>query len=132
MKPTPTPPGSPPVPGEKGGDLRATFGALCAEWKEQSAVLSSATQMARLPSYRQIIALGPAVVPLLLEELRREPDHWFIALQHLTGADPVQEENRGDLLAMARDWLTWGSRHGYLEENDPPCPPNSSNGSSPS
>jgi len=41
---------------------------LAATWKEESLVMSSVTAMARLPSYQQIIALGPGVVPLLLRE----------------------------------------------------------------
>ena len=64
--------------------------------------------MARHPAYEEIIGLGVAVVPLILLELEREPDHWFIALKRLTGADPVTAEHRGDLRAMARDWTDWG------------------------
>jgi hypothetical protein len=33
--------------------------------------------MAMLPPYQQIIGMGPPAVPLILEELRREPDQWF-------------------------------------------------------
>lgn len=45
--------------------------------------------MAMLPSCQRIIGMGPVVVPLILEELRREPDHWFWALEMLTEDDPV-------------------------------------------
>ena len=64
--------------------------------------------MSRLPSYQAIINLGPSVVPLLLRELEREPDHWFVALHTLTGADPVPVESRGKVREMAHAWVQWG------------------------
>ena len=54
------------------------------------------------PSYQRIIGLGSAVVPLLLRELERQPDHWFWALKAITGADPVPAASRGKLHEMNR------------------------------
>ena len=62
----------------------------------------------------QIIGMGPAVVPLILEELQREPDHWFWALEAITQQDPVPPEARGDVGAMADAWIAWGKQQGYL------------------
>ncbi len=47
------------------------------------------------------------MVPLILRELEQEPDHWFWALQAITGEssislEPAQQEN---LEEMAADWL---------------------------
>jgi hypothetical protein len=64
-------------------------------------------------AYQKIIGLGAAAVPLLLAELRREPDDWFWALHAVTGADPVPEANRGNLPAMTEAWLQWGREKGY-------------------
>jgi hypothetical protein len=75
--------------------------------------MSSSTEMAELPSYQQIIALGPHVVPLLLRELERDPDHWFWALKVLTGASPVPAEQRGQVREMAKRWVEWGRQQGY-------------------
>jgi hypothetical protein len=69
--------------------------------------------MAQHPAYQAIIGLGESVVPLLLRELEREPDHWFIALKSVTGADPVRADHRGDLRAMAADWVAWGRAQGH-------------------
>ncbi len=66
------------------------------------------------PAYRQIVELGPAVVPLLLRELERRPNHWFAALRALTGADPVAPADRGRLGVMAEAWIKWGKERGYL------------------
>jgi hypothetical protein len=70
--------------------------------------------MAAHPAYRAIVGLGKPVVPLLLAELEREPDHWFIALHELTGAEPVPEEARGRIEEMAVAWIEWGRKNGVF------------------
>ncbi len=85
---------------------------MAAEWKSQAEFLASPTKIAELPAYQAIIAVGSAAVPLILGELRREPDHWFVALKRITGADPVPEDARGDIDRMAQAWLDWGHTHG--------------------
>src|SRR5262245_21308142 len=57
--------------------LRERFAHLADEWREQTKFWSSVTQRTTHPSYLRIIAMGPAAVPMLLEELEREPEHWF-------------------------------------------------------
>jgi len=56
--------------------------------------------------------MGREALPLILGALRREPDHWFVALRRITGEDPVPEDARGDLHRMAEAWLRWGAEHG--------------------
>ena len=51
--------------------LEAVFLELMRRWKEERGPTSSTTQLAMCPSYQRIIGLGPAVVPLLLRELKR-------------------------------------------------------------
>jgi len=86
------------------------FEVLAAQWKAATAIASSTTVLAAHPSYQAIIALGPAVVPLLLRDLEREPVHWFEALQAITGEDPVPREHWGNIPAMAADWVEWGRK----------------------
>jgi len=57
--------------------------------------------------------MGKAALPLLLAELRHEPDDWFWALHAITGANPVPAESRGNLQVMAEAWLQWGLDQGY-------------------
>lgn len=64
------------------------------------------------PTYQQIIALGTETIPLILKELKREPDHWFCALKELTGANSIKLENRGRLEKMRQDWLDWEEKNG--------------------
>lgn len=89
-------------------DLELRFAALANDWKAGRGVTSSSREMACHPAYQAIIELGPPVVPLILRELEREPDHWFIALRSLTGVDPVPPEHRGEVERMAADWIAWG------------------------
>ena len=93
--------------------LDAMFRRLAAVWRAETGHLSSARKIAAHPAYQQIVALGSAVVPLLLADLERQPDHWFVALERITGANPVPPEDRGDVARMAQDWLRWGREAGY-------------------
>src|SRR5262245_31074618 len=94
-------------------DWRRRFAELVAQWKSERGPFSSSAQPAAHPAYQQIIGLEPEVVPLLLQELEREPDHWFRALHALTGADPVPAASRGRVGEMAAAWLRWGREQGY-------------------
>jgi hypothetical protein len=76
--------------------------------------MSNTAQMAMLPSYQQIIGMGDPAVPLLLEELRREPDHWFWALEAITLENPVPRDAAGKVRLMAQAWVEWGIREGYI------------------
>jgi hypothetical protein len=95
-------------------ELRARFDTLATQWKKQSACLSNETHAAMLPSYQQIIGLGPAAVPLILEELQREPALWFWALEAITGEDPIPPDAGGRFEVMTQAWLNWGRAHGLL------------------
>jgi hypothetical protein len=103
-----------------GGDSKAAnrgrFEDLARRWKEATRYSSSATEMATNPAYQQIIGMGPAAIPLILEELRKSPDHWFWALTAITGADPVPAADRGNVSRMAAAWLEWAGAHGYVHE----------------
>jgi hypothetical protein len=91
------------------------FKKLAETWREERGASSSLTWITSRPSYLRIIAMSDKVVPLILKELRSRPDHWFTALRAITGENPVPEEHRGDLRAMAADWLRWGVDAGYLK-----------------
>lgn len=93
-------------------DLRQPFHDLVAVWKKERGPHSSSARLCQHPAYQQIIDLGPEVIPFLLRELEREPDHWFRALHALTGVDPVPKDSRGKLPEMANAWLGWAKEQG--------------------
>lgn len=95
-------------------DVGERFRQLVAEWKEKSQHLSNTRQMVLLKPYQQIIGMGLPVVPLILDELQREPDHWFWALEAITQECPSIPDNaRGDIRAQAAVWLAWAKQEGY-------------------
>ncbi len=97
-------------------NLRDRFEQLKEEWKRDSRYLSNSAQMAMLRSYQQIIGMGPAVVPLILVELRRETDHWFWALEVITDEDPVPKDAAGKVGEMAKAWIDWGRKEGHVDD----------------
>lgn len=64
-------------------------------------------------AYQEIISLGEAVVPFLLEGLEKGTGHWFHALGMITGAAPVPPESKGRVPEMTKFWLEWGKINGY-------------------
>ena len=94
--------------------LRDRFSRFATQWKQESIHMSNTAQMAMLRSYQNIIGMGDPAIPLLLEELQREPDQWFWALERITLEDPVPLEARGKIDEMARAWIEWGRQKGYI------------------
>jgi hypothetical protein len=96
--------------------LVARFQSLADQWRHERGATSSIEEMCTSPAYLSIMALGPEVLPIVLQQLRSEgdnPDHWFIALHHITqGLDPVPAEDKGDIVKMADAWLKWGEQAG--------------------
>src|SRR5687768_3516487 len=73
------------------------FASLAAKWKKETRHLSSASRMSKHPAYREIIEMGAAAIPLILAELEKKPDHWFVALHQITGANPVPARSEGNV-----------------------------------
>ncbi len=93
--------------------LRERFRTLSIRWKAEREPSSSVAQMAKHPAYKEIIRMGADAVPFIIEELEKEPDHWFAALNLLTGADPVPPKKRGKIKDMARAWIDWAYEQGH-------------------
>jgi hypothetical protein len=75
--------------------LAVRFRVLADEWQTDTRFLASPAASTEHPAYRAIVALGPAVVPLILADLAASPEPWFAALRELTGDDPVPPVDRG-------------------------------------
>jgi hypothetical protein len=103
------------IKGERSTGIEEKFESLVKKWKEETVFASTILEMATNPAYQQIIGMGPVVIPLLLDRLAKELDHWFWALKAITGEDPVPENSRGKLDQMAKAWLAWGKEEGYVK-----------------
>ena len=98
-------------------NVRERFEQLKSDWKVQSQYLSNGAQMAMLWPYQQIIGMGAVAVPLILAELQHETDHWFWALEAITGENPVPAKTSGNVIAAAHAWLQWGQQKGLVAGN---------------
>ena len=95
-------------------DAARRFVTLSTRWDQETAALSSVSQMAMHPAYQEVIGMGRTAVPLILRELQNKPRHWFWALRAITGEDPILPEERGKVRAMAAAWVQWGKEHGHI------------------
>lgn len=93
--------------------LEQRFRKLVQQWKQDTEFLSSISEMATHPAYQQIIGMGKDALALIFRELEHEPDHWFWALQAITGENPVLVADRGRIDRMTRTWLEWARTRGY-------------------
>lgn len=87
------------------GDVESRFERDAAEWEDETLYMSTVIDMVTVPSYQRIIGLGPAVVPLIIERLREEPEHWFWALRAIVGEDKASGAT--SVLEAAHRWIEW-------------------------
>ena len=96
--------------------LEAEFQRCAAAWKRDTGHLSVAAQIAKHPSYRRIIEMGKPAIPLILNDLKKEPNHWFLALSAIASDAPkVAERDKGKMKAASDAWIEWGKGKGYIE-----------------
>jgi len=94
--------------------LAQKFRALADAWQEETAHLSSPTRIAMHPAYQQIIGMGLPVIPLILQDMSKEPKQWFWALTSITGINPVVPSEQGRIRKMVAAWLRWGTEESYI------------------
>jgi hypothetical protein len=93
--------------------LRPEFTTLAAQWRRETRHLSLVSKKIANDAYFRITGMGKPVIPLLLEELRDRPAHWFAALRATTNFDPCPSDANP---AQAREaWINWGRSEGYIE-----------------
>jgi hypothetical protein len=88
-------------------EFAATFQDLASQWREETKAISAIEETAMHPAYQRIIGMGPAAIPHIMRALEHSPDNWFWALRAITGADPVQPDERGRMSAMGKAWIAW-------------------------
>lgn len=92
--------------------LQKRFDRLLRRWREETQFVSSTTEIAVHPAYQAIIGMGPAALPMILEDLRTNGGHWFWALKAVSDEDPVPAADRGVVSKMTTAWLRWGEQKG--------------------
>ncbi|MCG6868410.1 MAG: hypothetical protein LJE91_06660 [Gammaproteobacteria bacterium] len=89
---------------------KALVRELADQWRKDTAHQSFLSLRLQHPAYRRILSMGPSVVPFVLDELNRQPDHWFYALAQLTGENPIPTDFTGTVDEAAELWIRWGQR----------------------
>lgn len=91
-------------------EQKGEFDRLAQEWRNAVKYSSDTLERMTHPAYKKIIEMGPNIVPLLLQRVADRHEHWFWALESITGEDPVDPEDSGDVLEISRAWAEWGRR----------------------
>jgi ActR/RegA family two-component response regulator len=94
--------------------MREKFERLATAWRAETQFSSSISEIFLNKNYQAIIGQGIAIVPFILEDLKRGPDHWYWALGAITGANPAESAPPGDIAAISEAWLKWGKLKGII------------------
>src|SRR5947209_950735 len=76
------------------------FRQLEAVWEADTMYYSDSERIVNHPAFREILDMGWAVVPYMLEDLRKRSSLWVWALPKITGANPVPPSDRGNIAKM--------------------------------
>ncbi|MBI3267950.1 MAG: hypothetical protein HYZ53_02935 [Planctomycetes bacterium] len=94
--------------------LKAGFHRLAERWKQETKFSSSATEVLAHPAYEAIIREGTCLLPYILADLELTGAYWFLALQRITGEDPLSGRTSCTYDEQMQAWLRWGRENGYL------------------
>jgi hypothetical protein len=90
------------------------FSLLADQWRKETRFVSSSTELVLNSAYQQIVGMGRSALPLILRSLSSQGGHWFWALKHISGEDPLSPEDAGNYEKNREAWLAWGREHHYL------------------
>ncbi len=106
-------------PVRTGPMTRNEFHVLAAKIKEDTKYDSGFQGIIDHPAHKEIVAEGGGVLKFILQDMQKDPWHWFMALYLITGEKVIKDEHRGRLTEMTNDWLTWGRENGIIPEESP-------------
>lgn len=89
-------------------EVQDQFKKLALIWQEETDFYSLIADRIEHPAFQKIVALGSPAVPLLLKELEQNPDFWFLALQKITGENPIPNSaNNCTMDELSEAWFNW-------------------------
>lgn len=91
-------------------NIQILFNEYKENWLRETKFISNMTEITNNYYYQQIILLGENVIPLIIQDLKYEENHWFYALEKILSFTPIKNEHKGIYNLMKLDWLN------YLEE----------------
>ena len=91
--------------------LSEKFDLYSGIWKTETMFSSNSSEITNNSAYRSIIGLGKDIIPFIIEDFKQSENHWFNALELLTGENPIKSEHRGIINLMKSDWLNWAEKN---------------------
>lgn len=84
------------------------------KWKSQTKHLSNPSEILSNEYYKNILNMGPSILPLIFKDLEQNGGEWFEALETMTNVNPVIDEHIGIYMDMKNDWLEWARTFKYI------------------
>jgi hypothetical protein len=92
---------------EESQSVEHLFARLAETWSEEVGHMSSLSDRVKHPAYRTIVSLGWDVVPFLIADLQKTHRQWFSALSEITGIQPFDKSDVGNVRRMTAAWIDW-------------------------
>ncbi|MFM9909955.1 MAG: hypothetical protein ACKVOW_11425 [Chitinophagaceae bacterium] len=97
--------------------LKKRFDFYNSIWKNETVFSSSISEITNNAAYRYIIGLGQEVLPFIINDFKANDNHWFYALEAITGQNPINDNHKGIVPLMKADWLKWAKENNITDEN---------------
>ena len=98
--------------------IKSAFQELRDKWRDETSIHSSVSLIYGNTHYKQIINLGPEIIPLIFEDMTSDKPSgfWFGALEALTGYKmEYPDDEIGKIALMNQRWINWGRQNGYIK-----------------
>ncbi|MGA2281635.1 MAG: hypothetical protein ABSG80_15185 [Verrucomicrobiota bacterium] len=92
--------------------LAERFYSLVKKWKNETGHFSVIARRYENPAYKAILDMRESAIPMILNELKRNPDRWFSALEKLTGENPAKDAV--NFYEAVDRWVAWGIANEYI------------------
>ena len=92
-------------------DYFSIFHRSVTKWRSETIYLSLVDEKLLHPAFQNLVALGDDAIDLILKEIETRPDLLYLALQIITGEDPVPASMKGDVRSAVDMWIEWGRRN---------------------
>jgi adenine-specific DNA-methyltransferase len=91
-----------------------TFTRLARQCRRETAVLSNPRQIAAHPAYQQIIRLGTAAIPFIMEAMKIDGALWLQAMSAISGDKPNGLRRSDDIASAIEQWSVLARGRGWL------------------
>ena len=58
--------------------------------------------------------MGDETIPFIFKDFEKNDNHWFFALEVITGKNPISPEHIGNIELMKKDWTEWAQENDLL------------------